>query len=341
MKNSLLLFLFISVFVSAQSQIEIDTHPVDTTTVTDRYVDYSDQLLLKVMSVVKSNDLELINTKNNQSILLKPYGISSLGFGFNYKWLGLGIAFGLPATPEEKAKFGKTKRFDFQLNIYSRKFVIDAFIQQYNGYYIVNPTDYIPTWNDSIMPQLPTMETTSASVGGYYVFNHKKLSYKAAYVRNAVQKKSAGSFLLGGFFSLDYAGFPTGDTAQFVPTYFSQESQDSLPFNAYRSISTGISFGYTYTLVLWKKFFANVSLIPGVGSKNLIIYKNGQAYEERSAAGRFNGRVAIGFESKHFLIGLTSNTITGNFDFQHYQLKPSTSNVKFFIAKRFNLKKKQ
>ena len=328
-------------FVSAQSQVEIDTHSVDTATATDRYVDYSDQLLLKAMSVVKSNSLELINTKNSQSILLKPYGISSLGFGFNYKWLGLGIAFGLPASNEEKAKFGKTTRFDFQLNIYSKKFVIDAFIQEYRGYHIANPTDYIPTWNDSVMPQLPTMEAISASVAGYYVFNHKKLSYKAAYVRNAVQKKSAGSFLLGGFYSIDYAGFPSGDTAQFVPTYFSQKSQDSIPFNAYRSISTGLSFGYTYTFVFWKKFFINLSMIPGVGSKSLIIYKNGQEFVERSAAGRFNGRFAMGFESRHIILGFTSNTITGNFDFQHYQLKPSTSNLKFFIAKRFNIKKKE
>jgi hypothetical protein len=341
LKKSLIFYLFFSVFVSAQSQVEIDTHSVDSTVISDRYVDHSNQLLLKVMSVVKSNNLQLINNENSQSIMLKPYGISSLGFGFNYKWLGLGIAFGLPATPEEKARFGKTTRFDFQLNIYSKKFVIDAFLQQYRGYYIANPIDYIPTWNDSIMPQLPTMETASASVGGYYVFNHKKLSYKAAYVRNAIQKKSAGSFLLGGFYSIDYAGFPTGDTAQFVPTYFSQESQDSLPFNAYRSISAGISFGYTYTFVFWKKFFMNFSFIPGVGSKSLIIYKNGQAFIERSAAGRFNGRFAMGFESRHIIIGLTSNTITGNFEFQHYQLKPSTSNLKFFIAKRFNLKKKK
>ena len=90
-----------------------------------------------------------------------------------------------------------------------------------------------------------------------------------------------------------------------------------------------------------KKFFINLSLIPGAGSKNLVVYKNGIRHEERSPMGRFNGRVAFGFESKHFLIGLTSNSVIGTLVFEDYEIKPSVSNVKFFIAKRFSLKKKK
>jgi len=333
-----LILLFFIISISAKSQIEIDASAVDSTRSTDRYTDYSDQLLLKVMSVVKSNDLEIKNTNNEQSIMLKPYGISSLGFGFNYKWLGLAIAFGLPATDEEIAMYGKTTRFDFQLNIYSRKFVIDVFAQQYNGYYVENAPE-ITSWNETFFPLRESMQTLSLGVGGYYVFNHKKMSYKAAYVRNAVQKKSAGSFLLGGFYNIDYGGFKPGDTSSFVPSFFPQEVQDSLPIDAYLARSVGISFGYTYTFVFFKRFFINLSLIPGAGSKSLRVHKNGEEFVERSAMGRFNGRVALGYENKHFLMGLTTNTITGTFEFQDYEIKPSTSNVKFFFAKRFNLKK--
>ena len=186
------------------------------------------------------------------------------------------------------------------------------------------------------------MQTFSLGVGGYYVFNNKKLSYKAAYVRNAVQKKRAGSFLLGGFFNLDYAGFEQGATSYFVPAYFPTEVQDTFPINSYVSRSFGLSFGYTYTFVFWKRFFANVSIIPGVGIKNLTVYKtNGEKVEKAGGAARFIGRMALGYENKHFLIGLTSYSTTGTFEFENYQIKPSTSNVKFFIAKRFNLQKKK
>jgi hypothetical protein len=335
-----LITVLLAMSFRGQAQVEIDTHPVDSTSASDRYVDYSDQLLLKIMTVSKINELEIINTNNKQSIKLKPLGASSLGFGFNYKWLGLGITFGLPASIEDEKKFGKTDRFDFQLNIYSKKFVIDAFVQHYKGFYVAN-ADNLVNWNDVVFPQRPTMETLSVGVGGYYVFNHKKLSYKAAYVRNALQKKSAGSFLLGGFYSLDYGGFPSKDTSSFVPEYFPTDIQDSLPIDGYTSRSIGISFGYTYTFVFFKRFFINLSLIPGVGSKNLSVYRDGVKTNETSPVGRFNGRIALGYENKHFLLGITSNGVTGNMEFENYEIKPTTNNVKVFVAKRFNLKKKK
>lgn len=339
-KKTFLITVLLAMSFRGQAQVEIDTHPVDSTSASDRYVDYSDQLLLKIMTVSKINELEIINTNNKQSIKLKPLGASSLGFGFNYKWLGLGITFGLPASIEDEKKFGKTDRFDFQLNIYSKKFVIDAFVQHYKGFYVAN-ADNLVNWNDVVFPQRPTMETLSVGVGGYYVFNHKKLSYKAAYVRNALQKKSAGSFLLGGFYSLDYGGFPSKDTSSFVPEYFPKEIQDSLVIDAYTARSVGISIGYTYTFVFFKNFFINISLIPGIGTKNITVYRDEVKTNETSPVGRFNGRIALGYENKHFLLGITSNGVTGNMEFENYEIKPTTSNVKVFVAKRFNLKKKK
>ena len=337
MKYLALFLLFIS--FSARSQVEIDADALtDTIDANERYIDYSDQLLIKLMSVVKQNNLEIINVNNSQSLRLSPASISSLGFGFNYKWLGLAIAFGLPSTTEEIQKYGKTQRFDFQLNIYSKKFVVDAFAQQYNGFYIANPSE-LTTWNQTFFPQRDSMQTFSMGVGGYYVFNNKKLLYKAAYVRNAVQKKSAGSFLLGGFYNLDYAGFEQGARYSFIPDYFPTEVRDTFNVNAYKAASFGVSFGYTYTFVFWKRLFINVSLVPGFGGTNLTIYSNGQRKTESLGSGRFIGRTALGYENKYFLIGFTSYTTTGNVEFENFQIKPSTSNVKFFIAKRFNVKK--
>lgn len=335
-----IILLLILVSSSLYAQVEIDVSNVNSSNTNNCYDDYSDQLLIKVMSVVKSNDLEIINKNNKKSIVLKPYGMSSLGFGFNYKWLGLGIGFGLPASPEDEKIYGKTQRFDFQLNVYSKKFVVDAFAQQYTGYHIENVAELID-WEEVYFPRRESMKTFAMGIGGYYVFNHEKLSYKAAYVRNSVQKKSAGSFLLGGFYNIDYGGFDLGDTSSFVPDYFPVEIQDSLPIDTYTARSVGVSFGYTYTFVFFKRFFINLSLIPGLGVKSLTVTKSGDNFKETAGVGRFNGRVALGYENKNFLLGLTSNSVTGNLDFEDYEIKPTTKNVKFFIARRFNIKKKK
>lgn len=340
MKVYLFVFILFSFSVSAQSQVELDANPVDTTTDFGYYEDQSDKLLLKIMSVVKNNRQEILNTNNKQSIKLSPLGRTSLGFGFNYKWLGLGIAFGLPASAEQERIYGKTSRFDFQLNIYSKKFVVDAFAQQYNGLYIENPRE-LTLWNQEEFPQRDSMQTNSVGVAGFYVFNNKKLSYKAAYVRNAIQKKSAGSFLLGGYYNIDYAGFDQGATSFFVPHYFPQEVKDTFTVNTYQSINAGITFGYTYTFVFWKHWFINLTFMPGLGAQNLTVYNNGVKETKKGAASRVSGRIALGYESKYFSIGFTSYGTTGNFEFNQYEIKPSTSNIRFFIAKRFNVKKKK
>ena len=71
MKLYLFVLILFSFSVSAQSQVEIDANPVDSTTDFHYYEDQSDKLLLKLMTVVKSNILEIDNINNEQSLNLK------------------------------------------------------------------------------------------------------------------------------------------------------------------------------------------------------------------------------------------------------------------------------
>ena len=338
-----LFVIFISGFNFCFAQAEVTVNNVDSSKSTSRYIDYSDQLLIKIGTVAKSNKLDIVNSNDNQVLKLAPTGKTSLGFGFNYKWLGVGIAFGLPASSTQTEKFGKTTKFDFQLNIYSKKFVIDAFLQQYNGFHIENPATFTTAWDSIHYPIRDSMQTATLGLSGYYVFNNKKLSYKAAYVRNVVQTKSAGSFLLGGYYNIDYAGFKDGATTFFVGDSLPQAVRDSFPLGAFNSKSFGISFGYTYTWVISKHFFANGSLIPGIGTTNLTVYRsNGEKVtKNKGGSSRLIGRLSIGYEGKYFLMGITAYSTTGTITFENFKFQPSTTNGRFFIAKRFNLHKKK
>lgn len=313
---------------------------ISDTTKSIYYTDYSEQLLLKFGTIVKSNKLELINKNDNQHAKFSPTGLSSLGGGFNYKWLGFAISFGLPNPEESVRKYGNTKKIDAQLNIFSKKFGVDAIFQNYKGFYLENPSALTTSPKDSF-PHLPTMETVSVGVEGAYFWNHKKFSYKAAYVRNTVQNKSAGSLLIGGFYSLDYAGFTSYDsTSSFIPMELPKSVSDSFDIRAFTSSSYGISIGYTYTVVFLKKWFINLSLVPGFGAKSLKVHNNlGEIDTKSGMMSRFTVRFATGFESKHFLIGLTAYIRTADFIYENYSIKPSTSNASLFVAKRFSLRK--
>ena len=319
---------------------------VDSSSLSPYYTDYSDHLLLKFGTVIKSNKLQIVQSNYGKTAKFAPTSTSSLGGGVNYKWFGLALSLGLPISTEDIEKYGNTTRLDAQFNIYTKKFGVDVFFQNYTGYHLENPSDFT-TWNREDFPKLPTMISAAVGIGGYYFFNHKKFSYKAAYVRNTVQNKSAGSLLLGGYYSLDFAGFEEGsydrDTiVSFIPKELPREHLDSFDIKAFSSQTYGVSFGYTYTVVFLKKCFVNLSFVPGFGAKNLKVHNSlGENNSKSGVVSRLTIRGAAGFESKHFLMGFTFYMRTADIKFGDYSIKPSTTNTRIFIAKRFNLKKKK
>lgn len=78
-----------------------------------------------------------------------------------------------------------------------------------------------------------------------------------------------------------------------------------------------------------------------MGAQNLTVYNSCVKEIIRGSATRVAGRIAVGYENKHISVGLTSFGTTGNFEYNQYEIEPSTQNVRFFIAKRFNVKKKR
>lgn len=334
----LLVFILISTFSFSQADAQILPQNKEIKYDTTRILDLSDQLSLWLYGINKVYKLDVISLNSGKNLLISPNEQTNIGLGFNYKWMGLGIAFKPPWSKNDDDIYGKTKRFDFQLNIFTRSFGVDFSAQYYKGYYISNPENFM-NWDKPDYPLLPNLETLSAELSGYYFFNHKKFSYRAAFVRNEIQKKGAGSFILGSYVRLDLATRPEG----FIPEDMPPSLRDTFDLNTYVSSNYGISVGYTYTFVIWKKFFVNLSLVPGFGVKTMTLYTNdGNKFNPKlGLSGRFVSRTAIGYEHKYFYLGLTNITITNNFKAENFEISASTSKFRFFVGKRFDLSKKK
>ena len=163
-------------------------------------VDYSDKFALYLYAKQKTNHFGIYNLEV-PLIEYSPNDRLNIGFGFNYKWLGIGFAFNFGFVNNDNDKYGVTKRLDWQTNIYSKKFVVDFYLQYYQGYYVQNPQEVFPEWGEGDdMYIRPDIKSASLGIGAMYIFNHKKFSYKSAFLQTAIQKKSAGSFMMGGHF---------------------------------------------------------------------------------------------------------------------------------------------
>jgi len=335
----IILLLLVSTLGFSQPDVQITPINNDVKYDTTRILDLSNQLSVWGYSIKKLYNLNIKNKVTGKTLMIAPNDQTNIGLGFNYKWMGLGIAFRAPWAKNDDDIYGKTKRIDFQLNIFSRSFGVDFSAQYYKGYYVANPTNFIPSWtNNSPYPQLNDLETASTELSAYYFFNHKKFSYRAAFVRNEIQKKGAGSLILGTYIRFDLASAPHS----FIPEEIPIEYRDTFTVNAYLSGNYGLSFGYTYTFVIWKKFFLNLSLVPGFGLKTMVAYTNlGKFNPKLGLSGRAIFRTAIGYEHKYFYLGITSISITNTFNYNDIEFAANTTKFRFFVGKRFDVSKKK
>lgn len=335
MKSVAFLFFIVAHFsVFAQSEIHISQQDTSCKYDTTRIQDLSEQLSLYMYGINKLYAISILN-ETGSKLELSPNGRTNFGFGFNYKWMGIGIAFKVPGTQNDDDIYGETSRLDFQLNLFTRSVAVDFSTQYYKGYYVTNP-EIFTEWEQPEYPQLNNLETVSFNLSGDYFVNHKKFSYRAAFVRNEIQKKSAGSLILGAYTRLDIANSPEG----FIPNELPSNLKDTFDIYNFKTINYGLSIGYAYTFVIHKKIFMSLSLVPGLGSKSLVITTNtGVSDRAHGVSSRFDSRLAIGYEHKHFYLGFGAITSLNSFTYQNLTVSTSTSKFRFYIGKRFNLKK--
>lgn len=311
-------------FISSILEVQYDTSRIN---------DLTDKLNIYSGSISKFHSIELKNPDINKKLKYEPNGNASILIGFNYKWLGLGFNFSPGFMNKDDETYGKSKRFDTQLNIYTKSFGIDAYLQYYKGFYLKNPDNFID-WQNDFYPLRSDLESLSFGLSGYYFFNNKKFSYKAAFNRTQIQKKSAGSFILGTYVNANIVNSPGG----FIPTELPDSLLNYYDLDAFVTSSIGISCGYTYTFVFLKNFFINASLVPGLGYRSITFQTNNNNTKiNGSITGSLNTRIALGYEGKHIYAGLTLVSFIDSYNYESISISSSTGNIRFFIGTRFNV----
>lgn len=299
------------------------------------FTDLTDQLAIRLYSLTKSNSLNIKN--ENTNYILRPNGKTNLGIGFNYKFIGIGISIGLPQSQNRIKEYGKTTAFDLQVSVFGSWFGFDGYIQSYKGYYLSNPKDFV-NWDNEYQPQIPDMSISSIGLMGFYIFNNKKFSYKAAYNKTQIQNRGAGSFILGIFAHTDAGRTENG----FIPKEIKDSIQTDFDLSEFDLGSIGVSAGYMYTFVIKKKFSINLSLIPGFGVQKVSLKAlDGAGSIKTQPAAQLLVRASLGYEFKWFYAGFVSSNVFRNFKYNNYNIDLGTTRIRFYIGKRFDVSKKK
>lgn len=334
--KTLLLFPIILMHGLTQAQ-GIEYSRFETREVNTNYiVDYSDQLLVKVFGILKSNAITHKDNFTDKSIEYKPNEDFNIGFGIGYKAFGLDLAFNILNSNKDNDVFGKTKRFDVQSNLYLRKFLVDFNMQFYKGYYGFNPEDYKPGFDrqNPVYPIRPDMKSVNISISALYVFKHDKFSFRSAFTYNERQIKGTGSFLAGPYFGY----FRMDADSTIVPVEVRDTFNPEADFRGTKFTRFGISGGYAHNFVIGKRVFFSTTMVIGLGPEitRTPALDMRPANNEVKVAARVGFRAALGYNSEKFFTGMAAVTEVSGGDDNEAVLERSVSNFKIFIGKRFN-----
>jgi len=337
-KTSILFFLSVCVANIAQAQFlkNLNCAP-DSMCV----MDLSRDLLIRLYGSQKFTGYQLGQYGNRKRVVYSPNDNYNIGIGFNYRFLGINIGFRAPFVNNDAPKYGKTKFLDLQSYIYMRKVTLDLYGQFYNGYYLSNRSILDNYKVIDTFLKRPDLHTKNFGFTLQYIFNHKKFSYRAAYLQNEYQRKSAGSLITGG--GMHYINVKA-DSAIIPPNIIYDDFfSENKGFNRSDILCISANAGYAHTFVYKQHFFVTAALLGGVGVNYTNINDTKLGIKEGDVSTQLNGtvRFAVGYNSEQYFAGIHYvNFITRNNSvmagtWQQFE----AGNLRISVAKRFKIKK--
>lgn len=322
------LLILVCCFSPAIAQLQEQTSkplPFDT----NYYQTYPKQITVRSYLSKKYTQFDLGGGNGAPNLKYRPNNATSIGVGATYGIVTLNLGVGMPFTKAPNDEKGKTKTWDLQAHIFARKFMGDFYGQFYKGYFLqdgVAAGSGKHYYRDDIR-----VNVLGAAL--YRITNSRKFSFRSTYLQNEWQKKSAGTWLIGGEV---HFGTLKGDSA-LVPSVYAgthpRSSIDNVQF-----IQFGPGVGYAYTAVINKHFFVMASAT--VNGDFTFVEERSPTREanEFSFNPNFIARAGIGYNSDTW--GANFNWVANRLSLKgssydkEYMI--STGNVRFTVARRIS-----
>lgn len=244
----------------------------------------------------------------------------TLSMAVAYRGLGLGVAV-------NPAKFaGKCKDFEYNLNSYSNRYGFDVVFLSSKTYHGYKASDA-----ERIDIRKGQISQNALNLNFYYAFNYRRFSFPAAFSQSYIQKRSAGSWMIGASFD---------------------GSKTELNDMTIRLNEFAVGAGYAYNLVAFSHWLFHFSALPTVTvyshdytkTKTTVDKGNGQTatntirhdmkYHFPSAI--ITGRAAAVYSWRNKFAGATAvynYSVAGDED--HLKVRRNKWRVRMFFGFRF------
>lgn len=293
-----------------------------------------------MVQMTHTYDIYQLRTRE-QSITFSPAPTVKVGPYFGWRWFFLGYTFDL----KHSLFSSSSQKREIDFSIYSAQVGLDLYYRR-TGY------DYqirgVKLGNRTENKALEGLDFDGLNVGImgfnlYYIFNHHRFSYPAAYAQSTRQKVSCGSWLAGIGYTRNSLDFDHEKLQRLLDEHTDGVSVDSgLIFNNIKYHDFCVSGGYAYNWVFARNWLLGVSNQIGLA------YKKSKGETEASNKGfDFNnlnldyiGRLGIVYNNSRWYAGASAVIHAYTYRKSRFSANNAFGSLNLYVGYNFGRKKK-
>ena len=196
-----------------------------------------------------------------QSVWLSPAPNLKVGPYFGWRWVFAGYTFDLKNVDVDN----KDLKQEFDISIYAAQVGADLYYRRTGCDYKIRRINLGKNVDTRSLEGIPFggISVGITGVNLYYIFNHQRFSYPAAFAQSTIQKISCGSWMVGVAWTRNSIDFDHEMLQQEIDERLGSNTvklDSGLMFNSVRYSNSSASVGYAFNWVLAKNWLFCSSL---------------------------------------------------------------------------------
>ena len=280
---------------------------------------------------------------DGQSIAFAPERNMRFGPYFGWKWFFAGYTFDFSNISLNSVKQ------EVDLSIYSSQIGIDLFYRRTGSDYKLRNANLGSDVDASALEHAP-FDGLHAGITGfnlYYIFNHGRFSYPAAFAQSTQQKISCGSWMAGIGYTRNSVELDYDALQQLIDERLGEQTVEldsGLMFNKVRYYDFSLSGGYAYNWVFARNWLLGASVQAAIGHKRSVGDMQGDNKNNGFSFSNLNidgiGRIGLVYNNSHWYAGGSIIAHTYNYRKSRFSSNNTFGSMNLYVGYNFGLKKK-